>query len=257
MTTATRPRSRRSLSVRQAGDHPCHARRYDPSKGVFITRNPLGYAGGDANLYRYVHNDPIDRTDPSGLEDSGPNTIKIVNPGNVVEPDLPEIKGGSFKQAGISGWRAFEYILETSSNTILYLGHCNIDNKGPGDKLSFSDKWMNQDEIVAASKKGKSRFIILGACGSEKMAKYLSEKNANLQVVVGTSAEIKPRQLNPILRLFIQFLNDGETIRNAAMKAKTSLVAGDAGPDVPFLKVYGPGVNRTFQYIIETKTEAK
>ncbi len=31
--------------------------------------DPLGFAAGDANLYRYVHNDPTDRTDPTGLFD--------------------------------------------------------------------------------------------------------------------------------------------------------------------------------------------
>ena len=30
---------------------------------------PLGFAAGDTNLYRYVRNDPTNHTDPSGLED--------------------------------------------------------------------------------------------------------------------------------------------------------------------------------------------
>ena len=29
--------------------------------------DPLGFAAGDANLYRYVGNDPVDKSDPSGL----------------------------------------------------------------------------------------------------------------------------------------------------------------------------------------------
>ena len=43
------------------------SRSYDPSLGRFTTRDPVGFAAGDANLYRYVHNDPINSVDPTGL----------------------------------------------------------------------------------------------------------------------------------------------------------------------------------------------
>lgn len=32
-----------------------------------MEQDPIGLQGGDANLYRYVHNDPTNSTDPSGL----------------------------------------------------------------------------------------------------------------------------------------------------------------------------------------------
>lgn len=34
----------------------------------FFSPDPLGYRGGDPNLYRYCFNDPVNNTDPSGLE---------------------------------------------------------------------------------------------------------------------------------------------------------------------------------------------
>ena len=43
------------------------ARTYDPAAGLFLTRDPLGFGGGDINLYAYVWNDPLNWTDPSGL----------------------------------------------------------------------------------------------------------------------------------------------------------------------------------------------
>jgi len=43
------------------------ARWYDASVGKFISEDPLGFAGGDTNLSRYVGNSPINYTDPSGL----------------------------------------------------------------------------------------------------------------------------------------------------------------------------------------------
>lgn len=42
------------------------ARDYDPETGRWIARDPLGFAGGDTNLYGYVVGDPINLIDPSG-----------------------------------------------------------------------------------------------------------------------------------------------------------------------------------------------
>jgi len=44
------------------------ARWYDPNTGEFISNDPIGFAAGDANLYRYVGNGPTNATDPSGLK---------------------------------------------------------------------------------------------------------------------------------------------------------------------------------------------
>ena len=44
------------------------ARFYSPEQGRFINRDPLGLAGGH-NPYSYVHNDPVNSRDPSGLVD--------------------------------------------------------------------------------------------------------------------------------------------------------------------------------------------
>ncbi len=43
------------------------ARYYDPRVGRFISEDPLGFDGGDVNLYAYVGNNPIMGVDPSGL----------------------------------------------------------------------------------------------------------------------------------------------------------------------------------------------
>ncbi len=44
------------------------ARYYDPSTGRFLSEDPLSFAAGDSNLYRYVFNTPTLYTDPSGLD---------------------------------------------------------------------------------------------------------------------------------------------------------------------------------------------
>jgi uncharacterized protein RhaS with RHS repeats len=36
-------------------------------EGRFISKDPIGFAGGDVNLYGYVQNNPVNLTDPEGL----------------------------------------------------------------------------------------------------------------------------------------------------------------------------------------------
>ncbi len=43
------------------------ARDYDPRTGRFTARDPLLFAGGETNLYRYALGDPVNRRDPEGL----------------------------------------------------------------------------------------------------------------------------------------------------------------------------------------------
>ena len=50
---------------------------YDPRIGRFISTDPSGFSGGDANLYRYVGNDPLNKVDPTGL------AARILGGGNV------------------------------------------------------------------------------------------------------------------------------------------------------------------------------
>ena len=42
------------------------ARSYDPQIGRFISEDPIGFAGGDVNIYAYVSNNPSSLTDPTG-----------------------------------------------------------------------------------------------------------------------------------------------------------------------------------------------
>lgn len=56
------------LSDRNTGLVTFGARDYDPHTGRFTTKDPIGFAGGDTNLYVYVLNDPINLIDPMGTD---------------------------------------------------------------------------------------------------------------------------------------------------------------------------------------------
>jgi RHS repeat-associated protein len=53
---------------REIGLYFYRARYYDAIVGRFIGEDAIGFAAGDANLYRYVVNSPVNLIDPMGLE---------------------------------------------------------------------------------------------------------------------------------------------------------------------------------------------
>ena len=70
------------------------ARYYDPQVGRFISEDPLGFGGGDLNLYVYASNSPIMLIDPWGLcaKDTFWGTVKTIGSGVV--------------NAGVQTWNA-------------------------------------------------------------------------------------------------------------------------------------------------------
>ena len=51
----------------ESGLYYYRARYYDPITGLFLSEDPIGFAGRDVNLYRYVRNNPVNGTDSLGL----------------------------------------------------------------------------------------------------------------------------------------------------------------------------------------------
>lgn len=64
------------------------ARDYDAETGRWTAKDPIGFGGGDANLYGYVIDDPLNWQDPSGLERKPGKTPPVR------WPSLPENIGG-------------------------------------------------------------------------------------------------------------------------------------------------------------------
>ena len=74
--------------LQQAGLYHYRARAYNPAMGRFMQADPIGYGGG-SNLYAYVGNNPVNFTDPSGLD---PDICEI-------DPDnCPVVEGRRFEQ---------------------------------------------------------------------------------------------------------------------------------------------------------------
>jgi len=52
------------------------ARDYDPTTGRWTAKDTIGFAGGDTNLYVYASNDPVNFSDPLGLDDDEPSCFQ-------------------------------------------------------------------------------------------------------------------------------------------------------------------------------------
>jgi RHS repeat-associated protein len=63
-----------------------HNRWYDANVGRWISEDPIGFAGGDANLMRYVANQPIARIDPHGLAPLPPTASN--SPSSSLPPEI-------------------------------------------------------------------------------------------------------------------------------------------------------------------------
>ena len=57
----------------ETGLHYNWHRYYDPKTGRYLTPDPIGLEGGDLNLYVYVSNNPVNYSDPYGLQRSRGN----------------------------------------------------------------------------------------------------------------------------------------------------------------------------------------
>jgi RHS repeat-associated protein len=55
------------LADRHTGLVHFGAREYDPEAGRWTRKDPIGFDGGDGNLYAYVMNDPVNLIDPLGF----------------------------------------------------------------------------------------------------------------------------------------------------------------------------------------------
>ncbi|MBI1831132.1 MAG: RHS repeat-associated core domain-containing protein [Planctomycetes bacterium] len=66
---------------------------FDPTIGRWISEDPIGFTAGDSNLYRYVRNNPLTHTDPSGLVDGWrhhPYPLHLGGSANQIVADLSE-----------------------------------------------------------------------------------------------------------------------------------------------------------------------
>ncbi len=106
---------------------------FDPSLGRWLTADPIGYAGGDVNLYRYEGDNPINTLDPSGLAKQPLGlTVEIVKPpfhlpGNVYTPNGLQI---TYQLNGIHKIEFIQFKQVSIKYTCTSFKDCSIKSEG-------------------------------------------------------------------------------------------------------------------------------
>ncbi|MDB9524571.1 RHS repeat-associated core domain-containing protein [Oscillatoria sp. CS-180] len=101
----------------ETGLHHYRARYYDGNLGRFISQDPIGFRGGDENLYGYVSNSPINATDPSGRESAQLTTLlQQTRPGNSKRVRIHEPESADYETAFILSTVWF-WIITTGPDT--------------------------------------------------------------------------------------------------------------------------------------------
>jgi RHS repeat-associated protein len=87
---------------------------YDAIVGRWLSQDPIGFNGGDANLYRYVGNSPVDGMDPAGLQPwmppaiNGPGRIGV-NPTPTPTPSWIGISDWHYRRNDYNWTPSYEY----------------------------------------------------------------------------------------------------------------------------------------------------
>jgi len=162
---------------RDTGLYLCQARWYDPVTGRWVTRDPIGYAGG-ANLYGYCGGGPVGWTDPIGRKplvivrgdmkggrDISRYAAKIID-------DYVYYFGEDDVAVVSNAEEAYEELSAPDATGLVSIGHNAIDEPGPwypdvntAFDTEYGDR-VDPHEIGRRRGKRKLAFINLTLCDS-------------------------------------------------------------------------------------------
>src|SRR5437016_5828023 len=69
----------------ELGIYDYRNRFYHPGLGRFLQSDPIGFGGGDTNLFRYSGGNPVNQADPFGLKEQ-PKKKEDISPGSPGNP---------------------------------------------------------------------------------------------------------------------------------------------------------------------------
>lgn len=131
----------------------------NPKLGRFTAKDPIGFAGGDTNLYAYVMNDPINLTDPLGLKVINLGTLPwVVKPSSDLDAPVLVPPGGKYDhdQDGVYPYSATPdkqvlkttdgiNVLITEDNKIRFYGGDDIEKYGMAIRGGMKDQDFLRD----------------------------------------------------------------------------------------------------------------
>ncbi|XZE43948.1 RHS repeat-associated core domain-containing protein [Pirellulaceae bacterium SH467] len=202
------------------------ARWYDPQTGRWLSQDPIGFAAGDANLYRYVGNGPTSATDPSGLaetwwdwmfgESDPPSTPPGTSPfgsHGSIHLDDSYFNSDSYRTVGM---------VPRPIPTQVCHGMSGLGRVGPVNSFKFSDPRKIEQYIIFAEFIANIALLAAPEVGIVRSALqarsvltvYRVEGLANTRVILGTRGEVAIQGEQTL------FLNFGSRARAEEFLAK-------------------------------------
>lgn len=143
------------------------ARIFDPYLGRFLQVDPLGYGASDANLYRYVFNNPYQFTDPTG-------TIA----------DGRDCNSPTMNQSGIS----FDSAGEGMVHRVAIPCEMQLDSVGDEiDNAAVAGPDASEAEVIARAAAGAVAKAVWEAFGAEAVSKVSDKLTGGSSEVTGTT----------------------------------------------------------------------
>ncbi len=137
------------------------ARDYDPEVGRWTARDPIGFGGGDGNLFSYSGNNPVDLSDPTG---------RAVEWCHMVA-DLP----GNFM--GLEHW----WLRTSTKEAGLGQAGGNVPAEGPY-RVRDNSPFVTQTEIVDHTGRGRQPGAVC-----ERLKPEVDEDCVNERLQIGSS----------------------------------------------------------------------
>jgi RHS repeat-associated protein len=171
------------------------ARWYDSLTGRWISQDPMGFDAGDSNLYRYVKNQAIDATDPSGeivifvhgVNDEGNWFRKMYNQmsANWLANGQDQQLGFQFVWQGIAANKPF---VGNATSTIAGTLANPVDSKAVNRLKAFADaisslpSLQNRSEQIDFVAHSEGTMVVLAALSKGMAADQLVMLNSPLSI---------------------------------------------------------------------------
>jgi RHS repeat-associated protein len=159
-------------------------RYFDPLSGRWISEDPIGFRAADQNLYRYVRNDPVNKTDPTGLYELKLKGTRTDFEGNIIDSHF-DVGSSEDKRIKVNTGKT---VIE---GRLWAYERADNESRGDGGKGGFLLRYV--DDGANADKVKFMQFVRLSIRVEEQLQKWDKKTQCVDDVFV------KERYLTPLL----------------------------------------------------------